>query len=330
MYKIINFGVREDELAEFQRVADKLQVECLVTKAPLTAANMHLLDGCDGWTDVVGRDYDEAIYQRMQAQGMKWASLRLAGYDSLNYQRAAQFGVGFARVPDYSPNAIAEFSVALAIGLVRKLPLLFARTAYQDFRLEGLLGREIRDLRVGIMGTGHIGKIAAEIFYGFGSEIVGYDIKPDQELAKIITYEADLDAFFKQVELLLIYLPLNDATKHIVSQRTLGLMPRGSYLVNVGRGGLVKSDDLAATVEAGHLAGAALDVHEDEATYAGRDMSGQVIASQPIRRLQALPNVILTPHMAFYTDNAVANMVEMSVQNVLDLLKTGQSDNLIK
>ncbi len=330
MRKIINFGVRPDEIPEFKRVAEKYQLECLLTKNPLSAANQHLLDGCDGFTDTMARTYDRQVYEHIQQQQITAASFRSAGVDGFDGGLAEEYGVKFARVPDYSPNAIAEFSVALALSLTRKLPLLFNKLTHQDFRLDNLLGKEIQDLRIGIMGTGHIGKIAANIFHGFGSKITAYDINPDPELENILLYQPDLDYFLSQTDLLMIYLPLNSATENIINQRTLQLLPAGSYLVNVGRGGLVKSDDLAAALESGHLAGAALDVHQDEREYVAHDFSGKIISSPQVRRLQSLPNVILTPHMAFYTDNAVANMVEMAVKNLIDILETGQSANLIK
>ena len=327
--KIINFGVREDERQYFERFATEFGVQCFTTDRPLDNNTMHLLKGMDGVTDITTRCYAPEIYQMMQAQSVKYFSLRQAGFDGLNCADGRRYGVRFARVPDYSPNAISEHSVALALMLLRNLHTGYMRWHNQDYRLEGLIGKEIRDYTVGILGTGHIGLEAARTFQGFGGRVIAYDVAPRPEERQWLDYVDDLDDFFRQANLIGIYMPLNDGNRHIINQHNIAKMPDGTIIINVARGEHIKTDDLYQALVTGKLAGAALDVYEGERGIFHQDFSTRIVPDDLFRKLEALPNVIITPHIAFNTDHAVRNMVKISLENIINMAKCDKIKNEI-
>lgn len=327
--RIINFGVRDDELEFFERFAAELGVECFTTSRMLDKTSIDLLNGMDAVTDFKPHFYDQAIYQRMQQCGIKYFSLRQAGFDGLNRELGLGCGVRFARVPDYSPNAISEHSIGLTLMLLRKLHVGYARWHNQDYRLQGLMGREIRDFTVGILGTGHIGLEAARTFQGFGGRVIAYDVAPREEERKWLEYVDDLDEFFKQANLIGIYMPLNDGSRRLINRRTIAKMPQGTIIVNVARGEIVDTQDLYDGLMTGQIGAAALDVIEDETAIFRQDFSTEIIKNELFRKLESLPNVIITPHIAFYTDHAVRNMVKISLENIIEMSKKSNIKNEI-
>ena len=327
--RIVNFGVRDDELGYFARFAKEIGVECFTTSKPLNQATAYLLKGMDGVTDITSRCYGQAVYQLMQDYGIKFFSLRQAGYDGLDCDLGQQFGVRFARVPDYSPNAISEYSVGLALMLLRKMNITAVRSKQNDYRLDGLNGREIRDCTVGILGTGHIGLAAARAFQGFGGRVIAYDVEPREEERKWLTYIDQIDDFFNQVDLLGIYMPFNSTNYHVINQQTITKMPDRAVIINVARGEHINHRDLYAALKSGKIAGAALDVYEGERAFFHQDFSIKLIEDDLFRQLSALPNVIITPHNAFNTDHAVRNMVKISLENIINMSKSNKIKNEI-
>lgn len=327
--RIINFGVRPDEQLYFERFAAELEVECFTTERPLDETTVHLLEGMDGVTDITTRCYAPAVYQMMERQGIEYFSLRQAGFDGLNCVDGRNYGIRFARVPDYSPNAISEHSVALTLMLLRNLHTGYMRWHNQDYRLEGLIGKEIRDYTVGILGTGHIGLAAARAFQGFGGRVIAYDVAPRLEERQWLDYIDGLDQFFAEANLIAIYMPLNEGNRHIINKRNIAKMPDGTVIINVARGEHVNNRDLYQALVDGKLAGAALDVYEGERAIFQQDFSTKMVPDELFRQLEALPQVLITPHVAFNTDHAVRNMVKISLENILNMAKHDKIKNEI-
>ncbi len=327
--RIVNFSVKDDEIEYFKKYSAEFDIECVIVQDNLTTKTSYLLEGADAVTDSMSHQYDETVYQTMQQQGIKYFSLRSAGFDNLNYQVGNKYGVRFARVAAYSPNAIAEHSIALTLTLLRNLHVGYMRFHNQDYRVDGLIGQEVRDFTVGILGTGHIGKVAARIFKGFGGKVVAYDVNPNPEVAKWLDYVDDFDQFLSQINLLAVYLPLNPATKYIVNRDLISKLPKGSIIVNVSRGGHVDTKALYEALKTGHLAGAALDVYENEGMIYHKDLSCQYIDDEIFRKLESMPNTFITPHIAYNTHRAVDNMVKISLENVIKMQQQERIDNEI-
>ncbi len=327
--RIVNFSVKDDEVEYFKKYSAQFDLECVIVKAGLSPKTAYLLEGADAVTDSMSHCYDEQIYQLMQQQGIKYFSLRSAGFDNLNCNIGSQYGIRFARVASYSPNAIAEHSVALALTLLRNLHVGYMRFHNQDYRINGLIGREVRDFTVGVLGTGHIGQVAAKIWQGFGGKVLAYDVNPNPEVAKWLDYVDDFDQFLRQVDLLAIYLPLNSSTEHIINKQAISKMPQGSIIINVARGGHIDTEALYQGLKSGHLGGAALDVYENEGMIYHKDLSCQYIDDEIFRKLESMPNTFITPHIAYNTHRAVENMVKVALENVIEMSEQDQIDNEI-
>ncbi len=327
--RIVNFSVKDDEIEYFKKYSEKMNLECVIVKEGLTKKTSYLLDGADAVTDSMSTAYDELVYQDMKRAGISNLSLRSAGFDRLNKDLGQQYGMRFARVPSYSPNAISEHAVALTLVLLRKLHIGYLRFHNQDYRVDGLIGREIRDYKVGILGTGHIGLKAAKAFQGFGGQVFAYDLFPKDENRQWLNYIDDFDQFLSTVNLLVICLPLTGTTKHIVNKTSIDKLPKDSIIINVARGGHVDTEALYQALKSGHLAGASLDVYENEGMIYHQDLSCEVIDDDLFRKLESLPNVFITPHIAYNTHRAVENMVKISLENVVKMSTEERIENEI-
>ncbi len=327
--RVVNFSVKDDEIEYFKKYSAQFDIECVIVKDNLTAKTSYLLEGADAVTDSMSMAYDRAVYQRMSDLGIRCFSLRSAGFDKLNYQIGQQYGIRFARVPAYSPNAIAEHSIALALTLLRNLHVGYMRFHNQDYRVDGLIGREVRDFTIGVLGTGHIGRVAAKMWQGFGGKVIAYDVNPNPEVAQWLDYIDDFDQFLAQTDLLAIYLPLNPATKHIINAQTIAKLPKGAIIVNVARGGHVDTRALYQALKSGHLSGAALDVYENEGMIYHKDLSCQYIDDEVFRKLESMPNTFITPHIAYNTHRAVEAMVKISLENVIKMQQQERIENEI-
>ena len=326
--RIINFGVREDELPFFEAMSKKLNIECATTSKKLTKDTAYLLEGFDGVTDIKSYSYDEEVYQAMKKFNIRYFSLRCAGFDGLNIDLAKKYNIKFARVPSYSPNAIAEFTVASVLMLIRNLHTGYNRFRNNDYRIENLIGTELRDYTVGIMGTGKIGTWVAKIFKSFGGEVIAYDKFPSEENKEWLKYVSQ-DELFKRANIISLHMPLTEESYHIINEDSIKNMKNGTIIINTARGAEIDSNALYEGLKSGKLGGAILDVFEGEEEFFQKDMTDKIIPNEIFRAIETLPNTIITPHIAFDTTHAVKNMVEMSLQNVVDM-NNGIFNNMIE
>jgi D-lactate dehydrogenase len=249
--------------------------------------------------------------------GVEIIAMRCAGYNNVDLKAAQEAGIKVARVPAYSPHSVAEHAVALLLALTRHIPQAYMRTRTGNFVLNGLTGRDLCGLTAGILGTGKIGRIMAEILSGFGMKIVLYDPYPATEWAgeKGFTY-LPLDQFFKTVDVVSLHCPLTQDTKHIINENSLKLMKHDAVIINTGRGALIDTHALVHALKHQEIGGAALDVYEEESKYFFDDWSATVIRDDVLLRLMTFPNVIITSHQAFLTTNALQSIAETSLGNV--------------
>lgn len=253
----------------------------------------------------------------LSAGGVKLIALRSAGYNNVDVSRAHEKGITVVRVPSYSPHSVAEHGVALLLALTRKIPQAYMRTRTANFTLNGLTGRNLHGLTAGILGTGKIGKIMAEILSGFGMTIKVYDVYPDQEWAAKHTFTyVQLDQLFTSADVLSLHCPLNDTTKHIINEQSLQLMKRDAVIINTGRGALIDTKALVHALKKQTIGGAALDVYEEESKYFFDDWSVDVIRDDTLARLLTFPNVVITSHQAFLTTNALEAIAHTTLGNI--------------
>jgi Lactate dehydrogenase and related dehydrogenases len=253
----------------------------------------------------------------LRDSGVGIIAMRCAGYNNVDLKAAEEAGIKVVRVPAYSPHSVAEHAVALLMALTRHIPQAYMRTRTGNFALNGLTGRDLNGLTAGILGTGKIGRIMAEILSGFGMNVVLYDPYPAKEWAqeKKFSY-LPLDQFFKTVDVVSLHCPLTEDTKHIINENSLKLMKHDAVIINTGRGALIDTHALVHALKHQEIGGAALDVYEEESKYFFDDWSANVIRDDVLARLMTFPNVIITGHQAFLTTNALESIAETTLGNV--------------
>ncbi|CAF0793192.1 unnamed protein product [Rotaria sordida] len=298
---------------------DKLRFTFLESK--LTEETVDEVQGYDGVcvfvNDVVNTHVLDAIHKKSDT--IKIVALRSAGFNHVDLETAEKYNIKVCRVPRYSPYAVAEHSVALLLSLNRNMHHAFFRTKQHNFSLDGLVGIDLFGKTVGIIGTGGIGMCAINIFLGFGCKVLAYDVFPNEKAAKEKGYVyTTMDELLRQSDIVSIYAPLLDSTYHLINKEALDKMKQGAMLINTSRGGLVDAKALVECLKSGKLRGAALDVYENEKEYFFNDYSQQVMEDDTLARLISMPNTIVTSHQAFLTEEALKNIAETTVQNLLD------------
>ena len=260
---------------------------------------------------------DRPCLEMLAAQGVKLAALRCTGFNNVDLAAARALNLTVTRVPAYSPHAVAEHAVALLLALNRKVHRAFGRVRELNFSINGLEGFDLHGKTAGVVGTGKIGRIVAQILRGFGMKVLAHDPFPNLDWAAQngIAY-LGAAALAKQSDVITLHIPLTPETKHIVRRETLSLMRPGTVLVNVSRGGLIDTTALIEALKSGQLGGVALDVYEEEEGVFFEDLSGQVLHDDQLARLLTFHNVIITAHQAFLTHEALADIASTTIANL--------------
>ncbi len=239
--------------------------------------------------------------------------LRCAGFNNVDIEKAKEYKMKVMRVPGYSPEAVAEHAMALALVANRRIHKAYVRVRENDFSLGGMLGVNFYEKTAGIIGTGKIGAAMARLCYGFGMKVIAYDMYPNPEL-DFVKYES-LDEVLKQSDLLSLHCPLTEDTYHLINRETIKQMKDGVILVNTSRGGLVKTDDLIEGIRARKFFAVGLDVYEEEKRNVYEDRSDDIMESSVTARLLSFPNVVITSHQGFFTEEALSAISEVTLEN---------------
>ncbi len=283
----------------------------------LSVANAASAEGCAAVCVFVNDVVDLACLGKLSEMGVKLVALRCAGFNNVDVAAAKQSGITVVRVPAYSPHAVAEHAVALLMTLNRKIHRAYNRVRELNFSLGGLVGFDLHGKTVGIMGTGKIGRIAAQIFRGFGCEVVAYDPFPHEEWAaeNKVRYTG-VDDLLAVSDVVSLHMPLTKETFHLLDGTAISKMKQGAFLVNTSRGKLVESKAVIAALKSGKLGGVALDVYEEEEGVFFEDHSGEALQDDVLSRLLTFPNVLVTSHQAFLTKEALTAIAETTVDSI--------------
>lgn len=258
-----------------------------------------------------------SVIERLARRGVKHIALRCAGFNNVDLQAADELGIVVSRVPAYSPYATAEHAIALLMALNRHIPQANRRVREMNFTLDGLVGFDVHGKTAGVVGTGKIGRIAAEILSGFGTRVLLYDPFPDQAWADSFGMEyVELDSLLAESDIITLHTPLLPSTHHLVNKSTIAKMKRGVYLVNCSRGALVDTKALIKGLKKGQIGGVALDVYEEEEGKFFEDLSGQIMPDDTLAILLSFPNVIVTAHQAFLTREALSAIADVTIENI--------------
>jgi D-lactate dehydrogenase len=269
---------------------------------------------CVASNDVVNRE----VLERLAGSGARLVALRCAGFNNVDLDAARELGVTVTRVPSYSPHAVAEHTIALILTLNRKIHRAFNRVRELNFSLSGLVGFDLYGKTAGILGTGKIGSIVGEILRGFRMRVLAFDPHPNQAWAAQNRIEyVDMRTLASESDLITLHVPLTPQTDGIVNEDTLALMKPGVMLINVSRGRLIHTKALIKALKSGHVGGVALDVYEEEEGIFFEDLSDKILQDDQLARLLTFPNVLVTAHQAFLTQEALSEIARITVENVL-------------
>lgn len=316
--KIVFFSTKRYD-REFMQAANERHDHALTfQEARLQAETAPLAEGHDAVCVFVNDRLDRTVIDRLAALGIRLIALRCAGYNNVDVPAAAEQEIVVARVPAYSPYAVAEHTVALLLTLNRRIHRAYNRVREGNFAIDGLLGVDLHGKTAGVIGTGRIGRLVARLLAGFGCRVVAHDMHADAELQASGVEYVDLPRLFRESDIVTLHCPLTPSTHHLIDDDAVDMMKPGTMLVNTSRGPLVDSQAVIAGLKTKKIGAMALDVYEEEADVFFEDLSNQVLQDDTLARLLTFPNVLITSHQAFFTREAMQNIAETTLANVTD------------
>ncbi|ORY57457.1 D-isomer specific 2-hydroxyacid dehydrogenase [Pseudomassariella vexata] len=305
-----------DHAAELEKSAD---IEIAYYESALTVKTVPLAQHAEAVCVFVNDVLNADVLEALAESGVRAVLLRCAGYNNVDLKAAERLGIFVANVPSYSPEAVAEFAVALIQTLNRNTHRAYNRVREGNFNLDGLLGKTLHGKTVGIIGTGRIGVALARIMVGFGCKLLAYDPFEIDEITRLGEY-TDLDTLLQQSDIVSLHCPLMESTKHIINEKSLSKMKPGAMLINTSRGGLLNTKAVIAALKTKHLGGVALDVYEGEGALFYNDHSGDIIDDDELMRLTTFHNVLVCGHQAFFTEEALTEIGSCTIRNLADFI----------
>ena len=324
MIKVAFFDTKEYDRPSFEHYGKLHDMEFKFLETKLTEDTAELAKGCDVVCVFVNDTVNAAVIDILYEYGIKMVALRCAGYNNVDVHRA--YGkVHVVHVPAYSPYAVAEHAAALLLTSIRRIHKAYNRTRDFNFSLSGLTGFDLHGKTVGVVGTGKIGRIFIDICRGFGMNVIAYDKFPAKDSG--IEY-VSLDELFERSDIISLHCPLTDETRHMINDEAIDKMKKGVVIINTSRGALIDTEALLTGLRARKVGAACLDVYEEEADIFFEDRSGHILNDELLSRLISLPNVIVTSHQAFLTEEALNNIAETTVKNIVSYFENdGLCDN---
>jgi D-specific alpha-keto acid dehydrogenase len=313
--RITMYGCGPDEAVLFRELAPGLGVRPVITDAPVSESHTELATGSRCISVGHKTPVTHATLRALARAGVGYISTRSIGCNHIDVDYAGGVGILVENV-SYSPDSVADYTLMLILMAIRDAKAIVRRTDMHDYRLSETRGKELRDLTVGVIGTGRIGTAVMDRLRGFGCRIVAHDNRPVERPGAGVDY-IPLDELLRRSDLVTLHAPLTAQTRHLLNRRRLAQMKNGALIVNTGRGALIDTEALVQELESGRLGGAALDVVEGEEGIFYADCRDKPIESKALLRLQELPNAFISPHTAYYTDHALRDLVENSLTNCL-------------
>ncbi len=325
--KVTFFDTKPYDKLYFEPLLAEAGFEAKFCEYKLSPETAVLAKGSDAVCIFVNDDASRETVEQLGELGVKIIALRCSGYNNVDLEAAAKADIRVVRVSSYSPAAIAEYAAALMLAANRKVPRSYARVRTGNFNINGFLGFDLEGRTAGVVGTGKIGKKFAKICRGFGMRVLAYDKYPDESLdAEYVS----LETLLRESDVVSLHCPLTQETYHMIDADAIEMMKTGALLINTSRGALIDTTALLDGMKSRKLGGAGLDVYEEEEDYFFEDLSNEVITDDQLLQLLAIPNVILSSHQAFFTEDALKAIAEVTVEN-LRLCQTGcPSENEVK
>lgn len=321
--KIAFFDTKQYDIPYFEKLGEEKNIKFKFYETKLNEDTVALAKGCDGVCIFVNDTVNAEVIDRLCELGVGIIALRCAGYNNVDIKYAKD-KITVARVPAYSPYAVAEHTMALLLTSVRRVHKSYIRTRDFNFSLNGLTGFDLHGKTVGVVGTGKIGRVFIDICLGFGMNVIAYDKFPAEGSG--INY-VEIDELFEQSDIISFHCPLTEETYHMISEETIDRLKKGVVIINTSRGALIDAEALLEGIKERKIGAACLDVYEEEADVFFQDFSGHIIDDDVLARLISMPNVIVTSHQAFLTREALGNIAETTVDNLIAYSKGEKSGN---
>ncbi|EKQ54269.1 MULTISPECIES: D-isomer specific 2-hydroxyacid dehydrogenase family protein [unclassified Clostridium] len=312
--KILAYSHRNDETEYFKEFSKKYNVEITLCEDAPTMKTAELAKGFE-CISIITTMIDSELVEKFNELGVKFISTRTIGYDHIDLKRAKELNIHVGNAT-YSPNSVADYTIMLILMSIRKIKLIMERCNTQDYSLHRVQGKELPNLTVGVMGTGKIGQTVIKHLSGFGCNILAHDIYENENVKKYAAY-VELEYLLKNSDVITLHMPATDDNYHIINKKSIKSMKDGVFIINTARGSLINTSDLITAIEKNKIGGVALDVIEHEANLYYNDLKGEIIKNRDLAILKSFPNVIITPHTSFYTNQAVSDMVENSIKSCI-------------
>ena len=325
--KFAFFDAKSYDKPSFDHYGEKNGVQFKYFETKLNEDTVELASGYDGVCVFVNDTVNANVIDRLCEMGVKAVALRCAGFNNVDMKHA--FGrIHVLRVPAYSPYAVAEHAMAMLLTSIRRIHKAYIRTRDFNFSLAGMTGFDLHGKTIGIVGTGRIGRVFIDICRGFGMRVLAYDKfpAPDLDNGDTVRY-VDMDELLAGSDIISLHCPLTEDTYHIIDQKALEKCKKGIVILNTSRGALVDAEALLAGIKSRKVGAACLDVYEEESDFFFEDFSGHILEDDTLARLISMPNVIVTSHQAFLTEEALSNIAETTVHNIVSLFERGQCEN---
>ena len=325
--KLAFFDAKPYDKPAFDRYAADAGIKIKYYETKLNEDTVELATGADAVCVFVNDTVNREVIDRLYELGVKTVALRCAGFNNVDIKHAAG-KIRVVRVPAYSPYAVAEHAIALLLTSIRRIHKAYIRTRDFNFSLNGMTGFDLHGKTVGVIGTGRIGRVFIDICLGFGMKVLAYDKFPAEGLdnGDTVRYVTTEELFAKS-DIISLHCPLTEETYHIINEQSLAACKRGVVLINTSRGALVDAEALLSAIKARQVGAACLDVYEEESDLFFEDTSGHILEDATLARLISMPNVIVSSHQAFLTEEALSNIAETTVENLLALESSGSSEN---
>ncbi|MBQ2781379.1 MAG: 2-hydroxyacid dehydrogenase [Clostridia bacterium] len=325
--RIAFFDAKPYDKPSFDKYGAEYGLEIKYFETKLNEDTVELASGYDAVCVFVNDTVNAHVIDRLCEFGVKIVALRCAGFNNVDMKHA--FGrIHVLRVPAYSPYAVAEHTMAMLLTSIRRIHKAYIRTRDFNFSLAGMTGFDLHGKTVGVIGTGRIGRVFIDICRGFGMKVLAYDKYQAQGLdnGDTIRY-VSLDELFSGSDIISLHCPLTEETYHVIDENAIAKCKRGVVILNTSRGALVDAEALLAGIKSRKVGAACLDVYEEEADFFFEDFSGHILEDDTLARLISMPNVIVTSHQAFLTEDALSNIAQTTVENIVGLVNNGQCEN---
>ena len=329
MIKIAFFDTKDYDKKFFDEYNKNYNYEITYFESKLNSETAQLANGFDVVCIFVNDVADKETLEKLNEYGVKLIALRCAGFNNVDLEHLGNIRV--VRVPQYSPYAVAEHATALLLNINRKIYKSYQRVKKYNFSLDGLLGFDIHNKTIGVIGTGRIGKAFIQIMKGFGTKIIAYDLFKDEKASHELDFEyVEFDELCEKSDIISLHCPLTPETTHIINKTSLSKMKNNVIIINCSRGDLINTDDLIEALSSEKIGGVGLDVYEHESDFFLKDMSSSYKRDKNLSLLISMPNVLITSHQAFFTSEALNKIASDTCQNIDDILSDGSCVNEVK